>query len=171
MLNSLKCLSLNFEPLFFSSLQFTWEKLYKTQSSRDMGTLFYFRQRFGRTNVPPQVKKNYAGAEALMLQVTRAHICEAFIAWAGMKTLESRPLNLEIPPQSATVQEKHEFLKGCIGNFVDKYGLVVPDVKGLWEMEEAQRVESEQVSNHMQSQTNQNLYRPGNKLLKLYCCS
>ena len=106
-----------------------------------------------------------------MLQVTRAHICEAFMAWAGMETLESRPLNLEIPPQSATVQEKHEFLEGCIANFVDKYALVVPDVKGLWEMEEAQRVESEQVSNQMQSQTNQNLYRPGNKLLKLYCCS
>ncbi|XP_068712175.1 uncharacterized protein [Montipora foliosa] len=49
--------------------QFTWEKLNKTQSSRDMGTLFYFRQRFGRTNVPPQVKKNYAGVQALMLQV------------------------------------------------------------------------------------------------------
>ncbi|XP_068703149.1 uncharacterized protein [Montipora foliosa] len=107
------------------------------------------------------------GAVALMLQVTRAHICEAFMAWAGMETLESRPLNLEIPPQSATVQEKHEFLEGCIANFVDKYALVVPDVKGLWEMEEAQRVESEQVSNQMQSQTNQNLYRPGTTVLLL----
>ena len=87
------------------------------------------------------------------------------------KCSPARPLNLEIPPRSATVQEKHEFLERCIGNFVDKYALVVPDVKGLWEMEEAQRVESEQVSNHMQSQTSQNLYRPGNKLLKLYCCS
>ena len=64
------------------------------------------------------------------------------MAWAGMETLQSRPLNLEIPPQCATVQEKHEFLDGCIGNFVDKYALVVPDVKGLWEMDEAQRVES-----------------------------
>ena len=88
-----------------------------------------------------------------------------------MENLESRPLNLEIPPQSATVQEKHQFLEGCIGNFVDKYALVILDVKGLWEMEEAQRVESEQVSNHIQSQKNQHLYRPGNKLFKLYWCS
>lgn len=78
-----------------------------------------------------------------------------------MENLESRPLNVEIPPQSATVQEKCEFLEESIGNFVDKYALVVPDVKGVWEMEEAQHIESEQVSNHMLSHTNQTLYKPG----------
>lgn len=98
-----------------------------------------------------------------MLQVTRAHICEAFMTWAGMENLESRPLNIEVPPQSASVQEKSEFLEECIGSFVDKYAVVIPDVKGTWEMEEAQHKESE-VSSHMLSQRNQNLYRPGNKL-------
>lgn len=129
-----------------------------------MGTLYYFRQRFGRTNVPPQVKKNYAGAEALMLQVTGAHICESFMTWAGMENLESTPLNVEIPPTTATVQDNSKFLEESIGNFVDKYALVVPDVKGVWDMEEAQRIESEQVSNHVLPHANQTLYRPGNKL-------
>ena len=43
----------------FCSSQLIWEKLYNTKSSRDIGTLFYFRQKFGRTkfNVPAQVKK------------------------------------------------------------------------------------------------------------------
>ncbi|XP_044174034.1 uncharacterized protein LOC114947302 [Acropora millepora] len=144
----------------FNFLSFTWEKLYKTQSSRDMGTLYYFRQGFGRTNVPPQVKKNYAGAEALMLQVTRAHICESFMTWAGME-------NVEIPPTTATIQDKSKFLEESIGNFVDKYALVVPDVKGVWDMEEAQRIESEQVSNHVLPHTNQTLYRPGTTVLLL----
>ena len=139
-------------------------KVVQDTVQRDMGTLYYFRQRFGRTNVPPQVKKNYAGAEALMLQVTRAHICESFMTWAGMENLESTPLNAEIPPTTATIQDKSKFLEESIGNFVDKYALVVPDVKGVWDMEEAQRIESEQVSNHVLPHTNQTLYRPGNKL-------
>ena len=170
MLCSLKCLSLTMDHYFsllFSSpgksctrhsLHVTWTLSSISGKGLD-GQMFLHKW-----------KKIYAGAEALMLQVTRAHICEALMTWAGMENLESRPLNLEILPQSATVQEKHEFLEGCNGNFVDKYALVVPDVKGEWEMEEAQHVESEQFSNHMPSQTNQNLYRPGKKLLKLYCC-
>ena len=92
-----------------------------------------------------------------MLQVTRAHIFESFMTWAGMEDLESTPYIY-------TIQDKSKFLEESIGNFVDKYALVVPDVKGVWDMVEAQRIESEQVSNHVLPHTNQTLHRPGNKL-------
>ena len=53
-----------------------------------------------------------------MLQVTRAHICEAFMAWAGMETLESRPLNLEIPPQSALYRKNMNSLRGAFATLL-----------------------------------------------------
>lgn len=135
--------------------------MYNTKSSRDIGTLFFFRQKFGRTNVPAKVKKNYSAAEALMLQVTRAHLCEAFVTWASMENLESQPLTLDIPSTSATKEEKLTFIEEKIGGFVDKFVLMDPDVKGMWELEEVQLRKSKEVVNNTVSSNKQDLYIPG----------
>ena len=46
-----------------------WEHLYKIESGRDVGTLYYFRNLFGRNNVKQKVKDGFAPAEDLFLQV------------------------------------------------------------------------------------------------------
>ena len=84
------------------------------------------------------MKKNYSGAEALVLQVTRAHICEAFMTWAGMEDIDSEPSCLSLPEKSASHQEKIAFVEENIGSFVDKYCMVHADVEEAWALDEEQ---------------------------------
>ena len=142
-----------------------WEKLYNTQSSREIATLYYFRQKFGRTNVPNQVKKNYSGAEALILQVSRAYICEAFMTWAGMDSLHSVPTSHIVPKKCAAQEEKTAYIEEQIGAFVDKYCLLNADVEQMWTLSESQRRSQREAANVTSSnQTvapSEELYRPG----------
>ena len=45
-------------------------------------------------NVSNKVQKNYKSAESLMLSTTKAYLCFAFMKWAGLQTLDDKPVNL-----------------------------------------------------------------------------
>lgn len=162
---SLQSIILNLLLAFCCSPQLIWEKLYNTQSSRQIGTLYYFRQKFGRMNVPNQVKKNYSGAEALILQVSRAYICEAFMTWAGMDTLHSVPTSHIVPKKSAAQEEKTAYIEEQIRAFVDNYCLLDADVEQMWTLSESQRRSQREAANVMSSNEtvapSAELYRPG----------
>ena len=93
-----------------------WELLYNPKSSRDVGTLFYFRQQFHLVNVHPSVKKNYQSAEALFLSTTKAYICSAFMTWAGMKSINDKTAqNIKLPNATFTKEQLDKYLKDVIG--------------------------------------------------------
>ena len=47
--------------------QVVWEHLYKIESGRDVGTLYYFRNLFRRNNVKQKVKDGFAPAQDLFV--------------------------------------------------------------------------------------------------------
>ena len=93
----------SFEQLYM----YIWELLYKPTAvcGREKGTLYYMRQNFGMVNVKSSVKKNYKAAESLMLSVTKANLCSAFMVWSGMKSLEDKPTKISIPAKYAPLEE------------------------------------------------------------------
>ncbi|KAK3755179.1 hypothetical protein QZH41_010699 [Actinostola sp. cb2023] len=113
-----------------SLLSLCWKHLYNQSSGREPGTLYYFRNLHGRTNVKPNVKNNYAAAEGLLLHLAKAYICCAFMHYAGMCDLKGRPTKVKEPGQNVLLQG-YKYLHDIIGKFVDEYCLFEPDIDKL----------------------------------------
>ena len=109
------------------------------KSSRDVGTLVYFRNLFGRNNVKQSVKDGFAPAEDLFLQVFTAYIIAAFIDFAGMPDVHSRPTNVPVPDKNSTPEQKSRYLDKVIGSFVDSYCLILPNVEDTIKLQNEQR--------------------------------
>lgn len=117
-----------------------WEHLYKIESGRDVGTLYYFRNLFGRNNVKQKVKDGFAPAEDLFLQVFNAYVVAAFMDWTGMMEIQSLPTKVSTPPDARrNQQEKIQYLNGVMGSFVDSFCLAVPNVKKAIEKQREQQ--------------------------------
>lgn len=133
-----------------------WEHLYKIESGRDVGTLYYFRNLFGRNNVKQKVKDGFAPAEDLFLQVFNAYLVVAFMDWTGMMEIQSPPTKVSTPPDAARNQkEKTQYLNNVIGSFVDSFCLVLPDVKKAIEKQREQQQQAcVQNNNRVSAQSN-----------------
>lgn len=122
--------------------QLVWEHLYKVESGRDVGTLYYFRNLFGRNNVKPKVKDGFAPAEDLFLQVFNAYVVAAFMNWSGMTGMQSPPTKVTPAPDvKSSQEEKTEYLNNVIGSFVESFCLVLPNVKKAIEKQREQQQE------------------------------
>ena len=100
--------------------------MYTPKSARDVGTMYYFRQKLGKKNIYNDVKKNFKASAELLQEVTKAYICEAFMEWAGLNDMEGKPTNITIPHTNTTLAVKKEFMECVIGNFVDEY--ILPEL-------------------------------------------
>ena len=117
-----------------------WEHLYKIKSGRDVGTLYYFRNLFGRNNVKQKVKDGFAPAQDLFLQVFNAYVVAAFMDWTGMMEIQSLPTKVSAPPDvRRNQQEKIQYLNKVIGSFVDSFCLALPNVKNAIEKQREQQ--------------------------------
>ena len=66
--------------------------LFKSESTREVGTLKFFREKYNHRNVTPKkVTDSYEGCEQLLLQVGEAYLLEAAMEFWGMKDLQDRP--------------------------------------------------------------------------------
>ena len=64
-----------------------------------------------------------------MLSATKAYLCEAFMTWAGLKTLDSTPTKIRVPSKDSSEDEKISFLHDTIGEFVEQYALTEFDIE------------------------------------------
>ena len=55
-----------------------------------------------------------------MQEVTISYLCEAFMAWAGLESLHSTPVNITVPTLHASLDNKVKFMTDTIGTFVDE---------------------------------------------------
>ena len=122
-------------------LQYAWEQLYSTTSARDVGTLYQLSQKLGKKNVFSDVKKNYKAAAEFMGEVTKAYICEAFMQWAGIASIDGQPTNIKVPPQHTSQEKKAKFVTETIGTFVDEYVLPEFDVEKVWRLQQQQKTQ------------------------------
>jgi len=119
-----------------------WEHLYKIESGRDVGTLYYFRNLFGGNSVKQKVKDGFAPAQDLFIQVFNAYVVAAFMDWTGMMEIQSLPTKVSTPADvRRNQQEKIQYLNKVIGSFVDSSCLALPNVKNA---KEKQREEQQQ---------------------------
>ena len=105
-----------------------------------MGTLYQFRQKLGKRNVYSDAKKNYKAAAEFLLEVTKAYLCEAFMEWTGMDTMEEKPTSIKVPRLHAK-ENKTKFMNDTIGTFVDEYVLPEFDVEKVWRLQQQQKAE------------------------------
>ena len=60
-------------------------------------------------------------------------MCFAFMKWAGLQTLDDKPVNLpKLPSETDSAEVKKDFLHKHIGKFVDEFVLVEFDVERAW---------------------------------------
>ena len=87
-------------------------------STREIGTLKYFRERIMRYNVPTTVKNNPDAYEEFFVSVGRAYLVEAFLEFFGMENTESEPTK-NLPEQNASLEARKEHFDKVLGKFVD----------------------------------------------------
>ena len=117
-----------------------WEHLYKVESGRHVGTLYYFRNLFGLNNVKQKVKDGFAPVEDLFLPVFNAYVLAAFMDWTGMMEIQSPPTKVSAPPDAMrNQQEKIQYLNNVIGPFVDSFCLALPNVTTAIERQREQQ--------------------------------
>lgn len=76
--------------------------MYTSKSARDVGTIYHFRQKFGKKNVYNDMKKNFKASAELLEEVTKVYVCEAFMEWAGLDDIDGKPSNITIPHTNTT---------------------------------------------------------------------
>jgi len=136
----------------FLLFQYTWEQLYDTHSSRDVGTLYHIRQNFGLVNVSSNVKDNFESACSLMLSMTKAYMCNAFMEWAGLSSLDATPMKLKFLNPKSSEQEKREYMHVVIGGFVNEYIMVECDVEKELRTQREQARQQHQEQGRVQAQ-------------------
>ena len=104
--------------------------LMNQNSTREIGTLKYFRERIMHYNVPTTVKNNPDAYEEFFVSVGRAYLVEAFLEFFGMEDTESEPTK-NLPEQNASLEAKKEHFDKVLGKFVDYHvfqlGVTVDD--------------------------------------------
>ncbi|XP_070555569.1 uncharacterized protein [Ptychodera flava] len=68
-------------------LSVLWSELYRQDSSRDSGTLKYYRELLQRNNLPSDVTKNYDAAKQFLLLIVRCFVIEAALDFFNMAML------------------------------------------------------------------------------------
>lgn len=116
--------------------------MYNKSSGREPGTIYYFRNLHGRTNVKENVKNNYAAAEGMLLHLATAYIVSAFMYHAGMSDTKDRPKKINEPGKNVTLHG-YNYLREFVGGFVDQYCLFEPDLDKIQRKQQADKEEKE----------------------------
>ena len=76
-----------------------------------------------------------------MHEVTKSYLCEAFMEWAGLESMQSTPRNITVPTLHSQQEKKVKFLNETIGAFVDEYILPEFDVEKVWRLQREQKAQ------------------------------
>lgn len=117
-------------------------------------------------NVKSSVKKNYKAAESLMLSVTKANLCSAFMPWSGIKSLHGNPTKISIPVKDAPLEEWQSFFTVKLRAFVKEYVMVEFDSEkvvksGIIQSAAAKTSDTLDVVPHLSKCTENTLFEPG----------
>lgn len=76
-----------------------------------------------------------------MHEVTKSYLCEAFMEWAGLESMQSTPRNITVPTLHSPQEKKVKFLNETIGAFVDEYILPEFHVEKVWRLHQKQKTQ------------------------------
>jgi hypothetical protein len=92
--------------------------LYKEKCTQP-GTLAAEKVRLSRDNVHIDVKNHYEACKDLAISFVNSYIVEALCEFFGMDNAGSVPKKIKLPAKNGSAQQKQEWVKLHIGNFVD----------------------------------------------------
>ncbi len=67
--------------------------------------------------------------------------------WAGMEKLDGTPVNVVLPPETSSHEERENFLSYTIGKFVEEFVLVECDVEKAWREQQEQKRQQQRSAN------------------------
>ena len=106
-----------------------------------------------------KVTGNYSACESLMLSATKAHLCVAFMTWAGISSIEESPSWLGDIFSQKCPTAQWELLQVHIGKFVDEFVMTEFDIEKTWrEQLEQRRKQRDQQRSSIGSSTTQILH-------------
>lgn len=108
--------SLDLPHLF---LQVIWKCLF-VLSSRDHGSLWFFKSLLNRTPVKKDPKKDVNASLDFLLTVVKGHLLAAACQILGVTKLDS-PLNLPPGIKRSSSAQQYEFLKNTAAQVVEKF--------------------------------------------------
>jgi hypothetical protein len=95
-------------------------------TTKDAGTLKYFREKYNRRNVTPEkVTRSYEGSEKFTLSIGKVYLLEAALTFWGMEKLDDKPTQ-HAPPSGIlhmTKEKKVEYFDEIVGEFVDNFAV------------------------------------------------
>eukprot|EP00794_Sanderia_malayensis_P016282 gene16282-17920_t len=134
-----------------SFLQYSYANLYNNKSTREVGTLHFFKERYNRKNVDAEkVTKSYEGTEQLFISVGKAYIVAAAMEFWGIRDISGRATK-NLPPSNIvdkTKEEKAKYLDEVVGKFVDQFVLHNPDEQIVAKYETLQYISKNAVCDH-----------------------
>ena len=105
-----------------------FNRLYKN-SSREKGTLRYFREKLNHRNVTRDVK-HYEACEQFFLSVGKCFLVEAFLQFFNMDDVTHKPTkNAPVMAADATDEQKKITIMKVLEKFLDKYIFVSEDAE------------------------------------------
>lgn len=119
---------IHYKRLSASVFQKLYKQLYDAKSSREQGTLAYFKTLLRRTDVTGKVKSNFQGHADLIKIVVKGLIVEQFLSFFDMQNENDHPTpsNIIIPDNisSATKINKVRVQQEIFESFLKYYGYI-----------------------------------------------
>ena len=104
------------------TFQKAYKALFKQESNREKGTLYFFKSRLRRTDVNGNVKDRYQAHADFLLTVGKQLIVEQALEFFGMEDLYGKPTrNIATTDVLKTKQEKAIALSCALDKFISHY--------------------------------------------------
>ena len=95
--------------------------MYKTESANEMGTLSYFRNKLGHTQVNGSVKSNYKAHEQLVLLVGEFYLVEQALEFFNMPTHDSWPSGVPRDVENLPLDQQQEIANNLLLGMLRHY--------------------------------------------------
>ena len=105
-----------------------WKALHGA-SSRDHGTLAFFKSKLNRVSVKKDPKKDVNASLEFLMTITKGHIMAAACKILNVDNCTA-PLSLPLDPQKTSYSEQLKYISGIASKIVDQYTLVESSITG-----------------------------------------
>ena len=109
-----------------------WKLLFRTNSQKDIGTLYAARNSIDARNVTKDPGSNFYAAEELLNKYTTGYLVAGALAFFDMASIEDEPKINKIDPNSLDKSKVLENLYGTVRSFIDTFtDFKTPDIEDI----------------------------------------
>ena len=111
---------------------FIWKLLFRTNSQKDIGTLYAARNSIDARNVTKNPGSKFYAAEELLNKYTTGYLVAGALTFFGMTSTEDEPKIDNIDPNSLDKSKVLENIYGTVRSFIDTFtDFKTPDIEDI----------------------------------------